>query len=1114
MSTMFRRFVYGSTALATALVPIAAQANPLDGRVVAGAATINGTGTSSVTVDQSSAKAIIDWRSFNIAPGESTRFNQPDASSVTLNRVDGGLGASTINGIISANGGVYIVNPNGILFGPSSQVNVGSFLATTHDITNSDFMAGRNNFTISGSPTASIVNQGTITAADGGFAALVAPGVRNDGVISARLGEVALASGNAFTLDLYGDDLIKLGLSDTVAGDVVDVASGKALSSLVENTGTLKADGGKIALTAASARKVVDSVINTSGTVEADTVGTKGGLIVFGAQTASTKASGTPTQAVKVSGTVSAKGKASGTKGGKIQVTGEKITVANATLDASGEAGGGKILVGGDWKGGAADALAVTEYQQLFETTSVPTATEVSIDGSSLLNASAGTTGDGGKVVVWSDADTSFAGQINATGGATSGNGGFVETSGENLTIDGAKVDTSAPSGQRGHWLLDPANFTINTSTATTIENGLRDGNVIVSTVPESSDTSGDNGDITVNAPISWSTDNALVLDAYRALTVNANITSTGREGGLILYVNDGGTGGDFTVKSGSSVTLGGADAYLFINGIQYTLIHNASELEAIGPMNINSGVAYGHYALANDIALTQTYDANSGSFIGSGIFDGILDGLGHDISGLSIQASTIPYNNGWSILQVGLFGFLSTSSIVENLNIIDGRMYISSSHAIDAGFLAGGSYGTVYNVSTSGSIIADYLGGTAYWTTIGGLLGGSLGDVISSSSSVFIEANHVETGAYIGGLIGLNTGNIYTSVSNSRILASGDLSIDGAFTGIGGLVGLNYSFTDGDGVFSSSSSGNITYIDNYFPQRYVTYIGYVYDYNSDFSDRTLYLGGLIGKNNFYSSVYESNTNVTVVSGGCGHCTVSGAVTLVDPLSHPAAPTVSLPNDIDALFTLVGKTITLTSTTENEGTGDSGSGNEVNDINRNDENLVHNEIYYNSPPTDGYSNNFTHDTNSNANIHPIDNFSPDGKSTQLILDDVSLQIQSIYTDIISTMITDSTVNKFELASADQQRIASVLRELYEVYQSYKDRGWDGAQLQSIFAIATTVEEIWLEMELEKSKVASLGAFGRFVARSLPALVVGGQKLLGVVIIGTGQLLANELKAGR
>ncbi len=213
-------------------------------------------------------------------------------------------------------------------------------------------MAGIDNFTSPGNPSASIVNEGTIAAAKGGFAALVAPGVRNTGIITANLGTVALASGNAFTLDLYGDNLITLQPSDTIANSVIDVATGQTLSSLVQNTGTLKANGGTVSLTAVAAKQVLDSVINSSGVIEANSVGTKNGLVVFGAATADTKPIGAPTQTVKVSGKISAAGKKPNTTGGKIQITGENIQLANATLTASGRTGGGTILVGGDFMGG------------------------------------------------------------------------------------------------------------------------------------------------------------------------------------------------------------------------------------------------------------------------------------------------------------------------------------------------------------------------------------------------------------------------------------------------------------------------------------------------------------------------------------------------------------------------------------------------------------------------------------------------------------------------------------------------------------------------------------------------------------------------------------------
>ena len=126
----------------------------------------------------------------------------------------GGLGPSEILGTLTANGRVFLVNRDGILFGARRVVNTAGFLATTSDIKNADFMAGRYNFNIPGRPDASIVNMGTITATSGGFAALVAPGVRNSGTITAKLGTVALASGNSFTLDFYGDKLITLGVGD------------------------------------------------------------------------------------------------------------------------------------------------------------------------------------------------------------------------------------------------------------------------------------------------------------------------------------------------------------------------------------------------------------------------------------------------------------------------------------------------------------------------------------------------------------------------------------------------------------------------------------------------------------------------------------------------------------------------------------------------------------------------------------------------------------------------------------------------------------------------------------------------------------------------------------
>ena len=421
--------------------------------MVGGAATIQGQGGASVIINQSSSSAIINWNTFNIRANESVRFNQPNSSSVALNRVTGGLGPSEIMGTLTANGRVFVINRDGILFGPGSVVNTAGFLATTNDIKNADFMAGRYNFNIPGRPDASIVNRGTITASSGGFAALVAPGVRNSGTITATLGTVALASGNSFTLDMYGDKLITLAVGDQIASKVIDVATGRPLKSLVSNTknGMLSANGGRVELTAAAARAVVDSVINTKGVIRADSIGRHNGMIVLNAATGGSKPAGAPTQTIKLAGTISAAGKHRGTKGGTIVVSGEHIKVANAKIDASGRRGGGKILIGGDWGGGHPDRASSPIERQARELHHRDRDHRERRRERRTINASATGRGHGGKVVLWSDNQTTFAGTILAKGGAKGGDGGFVEMSSHGQLAFTGNVNAGAPRGQGRH---------------------------------------------------------------------------------------------------------------------------------------------------------------------------------------------------------------------------------------------------------------------------------------------------------------------------------------------------------------------------------------------------------------------------------------------------------------------------------------------------------------------------------------------------------------------------------------------------------------------------------------------------------------------------------------
>ncbi|MFZ5914252.1 MAG: filamentous hemagglutinin N-terminal domain-containing protein, partial [Pseudomonadota bacterium] len=396
-----------------------ARALPQDGQVVAGAASISQTGAASLAINQSSMAAVIDWRSFDIAADETVEVFQPSSMASLLNRVVGGGGASEIMGALRAQGRLTLINPSGVTIGDQARIDVASLVASTANMANEDFMAGRGHFTTPGHAGARIRNAGEITVRHGGLAAFVAPGVENSGTITARLGRVKMAAGDVFTLDMYGDDLIHVGVSGATLGSVV-------------NTGRISADGGVIEITARAGAAAVDSLINMGGVVEARSVGMENGAVVF---------YGADPGVVQVAGRVDVSGRQAGETGGTIQALGDKVALTGtARLDASGDAGGGVVLVGGDYQGRGG----------------VPTASRTYVARDARITADAITKGNAQKVVVWADGDTRFYGAISARGGAQGGDGGLVEVSGkQNLGFDG-RVDVSAPMGKGGSLLLDP----------------------------------------------------------------------------------------------------------------------------------------------------------------------------------------------------------------------------------------------------------------------------------------------------------------------------------------------------------------------------------------------------------------------------------------------------------------------------------------------------------------------------------------------------------------------------------------------------------------------------------------------------------------------------------
>jgi filamentous hemagglutinin family protein len=431
MARVGRTVYWGRRILAPALTLVsltaAAEAQLVGAKVVAGQATITATAQSAL-IQVQSPKAVITYSSFSIPTNYSVTVQELNATSVLLNKVLGG-GVSYIYGSLTANGQVWIVNPAGIVVGSGATINAAGLLLSTIGIGTANFLAGNYSFDRSGAAGAGVVNYGTITAT-GGYAVLAGEQVSNSGVIVASLGNVVLAGGaKTYAVDFSGDRLLSFAISTPVA---------QANGTLVSNTGTIGADGGTVLLTAASAKSVLDNVINTSGIIEATSVASVDGKIVL-------TASGGGTE---VSGTLDASGKGAGQTGGEVDVLSDgAVTLASGALvDVSGDAGGGTALIGGNFHGSGPQQNATT----------------TTVAQGSLIDADAISAGNGGHVAVWSNGSTIFNGSITANGGAEGGNGGYVETSGKALTLGlSASVMALAPNGSPGTWLLDPDTLTI-----------------------------------------------------------------------------------------------------------------------------------------------------------------------------------------------------------------------------------------------------------------------------------------------------------------------------------------------------------------------------------------------------------------------------------------------------------------------------------------------------------------------------------------------------------------------------------------------------------------------------------------------------------------------------
>ncbi|EKS0011688.1 filamentous hemagglutinin N-terminal domain-containing protein [Salmonella enterica] len=608
------------TGLISGLLPamVLAADLPTGGQIVGGQGSISTSGNQ-MTIHQQTQNMATNWHSFDIGKNNTVQFVQPDSSSVALNRVTGASG-SQIMGTLKANGQVFILNPNGVLFGKNARVDVGGLVASTKNISTADFMKGQYTLSGEGNPGAQVINQGSLTTSKGGYIVLAGERVSNSGTVTTPGGKTVLAAGKTVTLQLDNGGLTSVSVN------------GSVVNALVENRGLISASNGQVYLTAKGQDMLLNTVVNNSGTVEAKGLVSRAGEIVL---------DGGDSGVVSQSGQLLADSQTG--QGGKITLEGQNIHLAGGSLtSATGKTGGGEVYVGGGWQG---------------KDSRITNASKVVMDKTATVDVSATEAGNGGTAVLWSDDYTNFRGTVLAKGGSQSGNGGRVETSSHrNLQASGT-VDASSPSGKGGEWLLDPTDVTIVGSGAdsnidsttnagiftptasgaqilnTSIVSQLNAGtNVTVKT--SGTDTGGQTGNITVNADIvkTAGADTKLTLLADNNIATADNVSIGATTGKLNLDLLAGNTTNNASIRLGTriNISLNGGDllanAGSANNGVSLMFTNNGQIHGGNVTLNLTRGLSgYAYKVQAdNDLTINGPVSGSTGwsvplSFIAGG---------------------------------------------------------------------------------------------------------------------------------------------------------------------------------------------------------------------------------------------------------------------------------------------------------------------------------------------------------------------------------------------------------------------------------------------------------------------------------------------------------------
>ncbi|WP_338467644.1 YDG domain-containing protein [Novosphingobium sp. ZN18A2] len=722
---------------------------PTGANVVSGQATVNQTG-GTLTVDQASQNAIINWQSFNIGSDNTVIFNQPNITSVALNRVLGS-DPSAIFGHLNANGQVFLVNPNGVYFAPGAQIDVGGIVASTLDITDQDFLSGKYHF--AGHSTAGVRNDGSIRAANGGYVAFIGKSVSNNGSIATPEGTTALGAGGSVDLTLANNSLLTFKVSSS------------ALNTLAQNGGVIAANGGTVILSAQAKDALLQTVVNNTGQIQAQTVASHNGTIeLLGGD------SGT----VQVAGTLDATAP-NGGNGGFIETSGAHLKVADGTTITTKAVRGdnGRWLIdpadftiaptGGDITGAALSAALASTSVTIQTSITTTTGSFVNCTG---INCGTGNNAGYNDIIVndtvsWSANTLTLNAYRNIVINTAMNASGTAKLA----LLYGQGSINGVIGGVTSDYIVNaPINLEAGPNLSTRLGTG---GSAVTWTVITSLGLAGDASTTPGTMTLQGVTASSLTGNYALGANIDASPTANWNPDGFGGYygfdpIGDGNGGATFTGR---------------FDGLGHTV----SNLTTVA-----------RYAFAASL-----FGYTSNSAIRN------IGMLNANVTGIRYAGGLVGYAIGGSIDNVYASGTVKTTSTNDTVGGLVGvnSGTISNAYATgsvsgstNVGGLAGRNSGTINNAYATGNVSGV--------SEVGGLVGFNLGSG-SKITNAYAIGDVTGTGIRIGGLVGFSTNG---AISNAY--ATGNVS--GGST-VGGLLGLAYNGTVNNVYATGAVSGSST---------------------------------------------------------------------------------------------------------------------------------------------------------------------------------------------------------------------------------------------------------------------------------------------------------------